>query len=127
MLDLYPEDEEKKKKCKGFELYPYFSFGHTWAKEEQTPPSTQNQWLAGVFFGREGLYTLVEGGQRLSPGGALQETFLRQGWFLRELGPLSLLQLDTEQSLRSGDTINMDLPGKDLRFMIYAGPGIVNV
>lgn len=103
MLDLYPEDEEKKKKYKGFELYPYFSFGHAWEKEGQAPPPTQHQWLAGVFFGGEGLYTLVEGGQRLSPGGERQETYLRQGWFLRELGPLSLLQLDTEHSLRPGD------------------------
>lgn len=237
MLDLYPEDEEQKKKYKGFELYPYFSFGHTWAKEGQAPPPTRNRWLAGVFLGGEGLYTLMEGGQRFAPGGERQETYLRQGWFLRELGPLSLLQLDTEHSLRpgeagfrsrlnaattirlldndtwqltvggriggllpegnlpgaldvggelalhhqyhraaspepfktgfgvsaayrhqdpfdplsprlfstrgtlsvfdmlrfsleyhqiTGDTVNLDLPGKDLRFMIYAGPGIVN-
>jgi hypothetical protein len=69
MADLYPEDEAQKKKYTGFELYPYFSFGHIWPKEGQSVPPTQNRWLAGVFFGNHGVYTLLEGGQRFGPGG----------------------------------------------------------
>ncbi len=103
MADLYPEKEEDKKKYKGFELYPYFSLSHQWPKEGEAAPATRDRWLAGVFLGGEGVYTLIEGGQRIAPGGDVQENYFRSGLFLRDLGPLSL-QLSTEHSLRPGST-----------------------
>jgi hypothetical protein len=103
IFDLYPKDEKEKEKYKGFELFPYFNLAHSWAKEGQPEPALRTRWLAGAFVGGEGVYTLIEGGQQIGPDGKVAETYAREGLFLRALGPLALLQLTSEQSLRPGD------------------------
>lgn len=104
MLDLYPKDEKEKEKYKGFELFPYFNLAHSWAKEGQADPALRTRWLAGAFVGGEGVYTLIEGGQQFGADGKVAETYAREGLFLRALGPLALLQLTSEQSLRPETT-----------------------
>ena len=99
VADLYPEDEEQKKKYTGFELYPYFSVRHEWAQGE-TAPSLKNRWLVGAFVGGAGIYTLLEGGQQTRPDGSVAETYLRNATILRGLGRLSQLQLSQEFSFR---------------------------
>lgn len=99
LADLYPEDEEEKKKYAGFELYPYFSLRHDWAKDD-VQPTLKNRWLVGAFIGGEGIYTLVEGGQQTRPDDTVAETYLRSAMTLRGLGQLSLLQLSQEYSFR---------------------------
>jgi hypothetical protein len=103
-LDLYPKDATEKEKYKGFELFPYFSLSHAWAKEGQPDPTLRTRWLAGVFVGGEGVYTLIEGGQQIGQDGKVAETYAREGLFLRALGPLTLLQLTSEQSMRPETT-----------------------
>lgn len=101
VLDLYPEKEEDKKKYKGFEAYPYLSLSHPIGNTE-APVQTElgRKWLTGVFIGGKGYYTQLEGGQSYRLGGDLMETYLRGGLFLRELGPLSMLQVTGEYSSR---------------------------
>lgn len=111
LADLYPESDEEKKKYKGFELYPYFSLSHSWGKEGAQAPDFKNVWLAGMFFGGEGIYTLVEGGQKQKADDAIAESYLRSGLVLRNLGALQLGQLTQEYSLR---------PGGDLRARLNA-------
>lgn len=99
IADLYPEDEEEKKKYTGFELYPYVSVKHEWAQGE-TPPTMKNRWLVGAFVGGKSFYTLLEGGQQTKPDDSVAETYVRNALFLRGLGPLSQLQLSQEYSFR---------------------------
>jgi hypothetical protein len=99
VADLYPEEEEDKKKYKGFEAYPYFSLSHQWAQGE-TAPTFKNRWLVGGFIGGEGVYTLLEGGQQTRPDDSVAEGYLRNALILRGLGPLSQLQLSQEYSFR---------------------------
>lgn len=115
LADLYPEKEEDKKKYKGFELYPYFTLSHAWSKEGGPPPELKNIWLAGLFFGGEGIYTLVEGGQKQKADETVAETYLRSGLVLRNLGALSLGQFTQEYSLS---------PGGDLRTRLNAATSI---
>lgn len=115
LADLYPEKEEDKKKYKGFELYPYFSLSHAWDKEGAKPPDFKNVWLAGMFFGGEGVYTLVEGGRKEKADDAIAETYLRSGLVFRNLGALQLGQLTSEYSLR---------PGSDLRARLNAAGSV---
>lgn len=115
LADLYPEKEEDKKKYKGFELYPYFSLSHSWEKEGAPPPQFKNVWLAGMFFGGQGVYTLVEGGQKQKADDAIAETYLRSGLVFRNLGALQLGQLTSEYSLR---------PGGDLRARLNAAGSV---
>jgi len=115
LADLYPEKDEDKKKYKGFELYPYFSLSHAWDKEGAKPPDFKNVWLAGMFFGGEGVYTLVEGGQKEKADTTIAETYLRSGLVFRNLGALQLGQLTSEYSLR---------PGGDLRTRLNASSSI---
>jgi hypothetical protein len=120
VADLYPEDEAAKNKYNGFELFPYFSISHSWAKEREPPfdpneplaptagslpPKVADQWLAGVFFGDRGWYTLLEGGPKLGPGNDLLEVYTRTGLFARDLGPISLLQGTGEWSYRPHDSV----------------------
>jgi hypothetical protein len=115
MADLYPEKEEDKAKYKGFELYPYLSFSHSWEKEGAKAPDFKNIWLAGLFVGGEGVYTLVEGGQKQKADDTIAETYLRSGLVFRNLGALQLGQLTSEYSLR---------PGGDLRARLNAAGSI---
>lgn len=115
LADLYPESDEDKKKYKGFDLYPYFSLSHSWDKEGAPPPQFKNVWLAGMFFGGEGVYTLVEGGQKQKADDTIAETYLRSGLVFRNLGPLQLGQLTSETSLR---------PGGDLRARLNAAGSV---
>ncbi len=115
MADLYPEKEEDKKKYKGFELYPYLSLSHSWEKEGAKAPDFKNIWLAGMFLGGEGVYTLVEGGQKQKADDTIAETYLRSGLVFRNLGALQLGQLTSEYSLR---------PGGDLRARLNAAGSI---
>ena len=115
LADLYPEKEEDKKKYKGFELYPYLSFSHSWEKEGAKPPDFRNIWLAGMFFGGDGVYTIVEGGQKDKADDTIAETYLRTGLVFRNLGALQLGQLTSEYSLR---------PGGDLRTRLNAASSI---
>jgi hypothetical protein len=115
LADLYPENDEDKKKYKGFELYPYFSLSHSWEKEGAPPPEFKNVWLAGMFFGGEGIYTLVEGGQKQKADDTIAETYLRSGLVFRNLGALQLGQFTSEYSLR---------PGGDLRARLNAAGSI---
>lgn len=115
LADLYPESDEDKKKYKGFELYPYFSLSHSWDKEGAPPPQFRNIWLAGVFFGGDGVYTLVEGGQKEKADDTIAETYLRSGLVFRNLGALQLGQLTSEYSLR---------PGNDLRARLNAAGSV---
>ncbi len=109
LADLYPEKEEDKKKYKGFELFPYFSLSHSWDKEGAKAPDFKNVWLAGMFFGGEGVYTLVEGGQKEKADETIAETYLRTGLFLRNQGPLTLGQFTGEYSLRPGGDVRSRL------------------
>lgn len=97
--DLYPEDDEEKKKYNGFELYPYFSVKHEWAQGD-TPPTLGNRWLVGAFVGGKGYYTLLEGGQQTRPDDSVAETYLRNAFFLRGFGALSQFQFSHEYSFR---------------------------
>ncbi len=115
LADLYPESDEDKKKYKGFELYPYFSLSHSWDKEGTPPPDFKNIWLAGLFVGGEGVYTLVEGGQKQKADDTIAETYLRSGLVFRNLGALQLGQLTGEYSLR---------PGGDLRARLNAAGSV---
>jgi hypothetical protein len=99
LADLYPEDEEKKKKYTGFEAYPYFSVRHEWA-QGKTAPKLKDRWLVGVFLGSAGIYTVLEGGQQTQPDGSVAESYLRNALILRGLGRLSQLQLSQEFSFR---------------------------
>jgi hypothetical protein len=103
VADLYPEEEKDKAKYKGFELYPYFSVKHEWAQGD-VAPTMKNRWLVGAFFGGEGIYTLVEGGQATRPDDSVAETYLRNALTLRGFGPLSQLQLSQEYSFRPEDS-----------------------
>lgn len=109
LADLYPESDEDKKKYKGFELYPYFSLSHAWDKEGGPPAVFKNIWLAGVFVGSEGFYTLAEGGQKEKADDTIAETYLRAGLFLRNQGPLTLGQFTGEYSLRPGGDVRSRL------------------
>jgi hypothetical protein len=115
MADLYPEKEEDKKKYKGFELYPYLSLSHTWEKEGAPAQDLGTTFLAGVFVGGEGIYTLAEGGQKRDADDTIKETYLRTGLVFRNLGALQLGQLTSEYSLR---------PGGDLRARLNAASSI---
>lgn len=115
LADLYPESDEDKKRYKGFELYPYFSLSHSWEKEGAKAPDFKNVWLAGMFFGDQGFYTLVEGGQKEKADDTIAETYLRTGLFLRNQGPLTLGQFTGEYSLR---------PGGDVRSRLNAAASI---
>lgn len=115
LADLYPEKDEDKKKYKGFELYPYLSFTHSWEKEGAKPPDFRNIWLAGMFFGGDGVYTIVEGGQKDKADDTIAETYLRTGLVFRNLGALQLGQLTSEYSLR---------PSGDLRTRLNAASSI---
>lgn len=115
LADLYPESDEDKKKYKGFELYPYFSLSHSWDKEGAPPTEFKNIWLAGMFFGGEGVYTLVEGGQKQKADDTIAESYLRSGLVLRNLGALQLGQFTSEYSLR---------PGGDLRARLNAAGSV---
>jgi hypothetical protein len=64
-----------------------------------------------MFFGGEGVYTLVEGGQKQKADDTIAETYLRSGLIFRNLGALQLGQLTQEYSLR---------PGGDLRARLNA-------
>lgn len=121
VLDLYPENEEKKKKYKGLEVYPYFALKFNWPKSMEDyegeiaptaplppkgyfPPEVGSQFLAGVFFGNVGVYTLLEGGGKLSPGNELLEAYWRTGMLFRDVIPRTTLQLDGEYSYRPPDS-----------------------
>lgn len=110
---LYPEKEEDKAKYKGFELYPYFSFSAP-VKEATKPPvidptapvtapEPRSKWMAGFFIGSEGIYTMVESGQKLGPDSKVMETYMRSGLFLRDLGPFTQIQATGEISNRPSD------------------------
>lgn len=99
--DLYPEKEEDKKKYKGFEAYPYLNLSFPIANTQAPAPTEAGKkWLTGVFIGDKGFYTQLEGGQSYHLSGDLMETYMRGGLFLRELGPLSMLQVTGEYSYR---------------------------
>lgn len=112
---LYPEKEADKAKYKGFELYPYGSFSVP-VKDATSPPvldpnapltltptEPRSKWMAGVFIGTEGIYTLVEGGQKLGLDNKVMETYSRAALFARDLGPFTMIQASGEISKRVDD------------------------
>lgn len=100
--DLYPKDEKEKLKYKGFELFPYFNFTHKEQAEGKPAPSEDNKFMAGFFVGNKGYYGLLEGGARLE-GKTTLEAYGRGGFVMKNIGPLSLMQLTGEVDYRPGN------------------------
>ncbi len=104
IADLYPEDETEKAKYHGFEAYPYFSGNFAVESDsDPTAPEGTDRWLAGVFIGNQGVYTLIEGGYSPGSDGRLPETYFRSGLIFRTFGPLSM-QLTNELSYRPNES-----------------------
>jgi hypothetical protein len=110
---LYPEKEADKAKYRGFELYPYGSFSVP-VKDATSPPvldpnapvtplQARSKWMAGVFIGKDGFYTLVEGGEKLGLDNKVMETYSRAALFARDLGPFTMIQASGEISNRVDD------------------------
>ncbi|HEY2727117.1 MAG TPA: hypothetical protein VGI61_08095, partial [Parafilimonas sp.] len=94
-LSLYPKNDEDKKKYKGFEAYPFFNFTRSYAQATDKGSEQQDKYLAGIFIGDKGVYTIMEAGLIKGPLGVI-ETYGKGGLVLRNFGHLQLLSIDAE-------------------------------
>jgi hypothetical protein len=95
----YPKGEEERKKYKGLEAYPFFSYSGRKGSEGGLSID-QKKWMLGAMAGFGGLMGLFAGGQRTGKNEGEQEDYLRTSFMMRNFGPLSLMQLGTEHSSR---------------------------
>ncbi len=99
LLDLYPKNEEEKKKCKGLEAVPFFNFTRAYA-----PPGgeSKDKYFARIFVGDKGVYTLLEYGVIKADLGDV-EVYGKAGLLLKNLGNLRLLSADAELDQKPGN------------------------
>lgn len=100
LLDLYPKDDEAKKKYKGLEAEPFFNFTRAYG---QGGAESKDKYFAGIFIGDKGFYTLMEYGVIKGDLGDV-ETYGKAGFVLKNLGNLRLLSTDAELDQRPGNT-----------------------
>lgn len=98
-LGQYPENEKDLPKYKGFEFFPYFSYSHKEQAEGKPAPDEKHKFMGGLYTGAAGYYGLLEGGARYSDSSAL-EAYARAGFMMKNIGPLSVMQLTGELDYR---------------------------
>lgn len=91
LSDLYPKDDEAKKKYKGLEAYSFFNFSRA------TPQTgeAKDKYFGGIFIGDKGVYTLIEAGVIKGDLGDI-EWYEKGGLVFKNFGNLRLLSVDAE-------------------------------
>ena len=103
ILGWYPEDddEEVRRRYRGWEIYPYMDFAHQWGEAGESEVALpRTRFLLGSLLGANRFYGELGAGADFTPGSELNEVYGRANLFVRDLGPLALGQLGAEMSYR---------------------------